>query len=276
MTQGALVDVDLAAVHPVLAQAMRAAEESYFRALAEYPRDRLAEEVGLGGDGTPTTYLDELVDCEVLEAVKSSGVNVLSEEAGWIDRGSSLTLIVDPLDGTANAVAGVPICAFAGALAVDGVITEGLVSWIDMGRRWHARAGEPRRGVAQGGGVSGRRQLLGASVSMLRPRPDTRAAWTLVAMAAARVRVLGSSVIEACLVADGVIDAFVDCGGEVHRIVDLAATHVIVESAGGTVIDVFGRPIEMDTDLTRRWSGIAASSPELASEIAAAVRTTQP
>jgi myo-inositol-1(or 4)-monophosphatase len=276
MTQGALVDVDLNSVHPVLAQAMWAAEESYFRALTEYTRDRLAEEIGLGGDGTPTTYLDELVDCAVLEAVKSFGVNILSEEAGWIDRGSSLTLIVDPLDGTANAVAGVPICAFAGALAVDGVITEGLVSWIDMGRRWHARAGEPRVGADHGGGVTRQRKLLGASVSMLRPRPETLSAWTLVAMTAGRVRVLGSSVIEACLVADGVIDAFVDCGGEVHRIVDLAATKLIVESAGGTVADVFGRPIEMDTDLSRRWSGIAASSQDLAAEITAIVCTSQP
>lgn len=276
MAQGDLVDLDLNGVHPVLAQAMWAAEESYFRALAEYPRDRLAEEIGLGGDGTPTTYLDELVDCAVLEAVKSFGVNILSEEAGWIDRGSSLTLIIDPLDGTANAVAGVPICAFAGALAVDGEITEGLVSWMDMGRRWHARAGEPLIRAAQGGGVTGRRNLLGASLSMLRPRPETSSAWNAVAMAAGRVRVLGSSVIEACLVADGVIDAFVDCGGEVHRIVDLAATKLIVESAGGTVTDVLGRSIEMDTDLSRRWSGIAAASEDLAAEISAIVRSFRP
>jgi myo-inositol-1(or 4)-monophosphatase len=90
-------------------------------------------------------------------------------------------------------------------------------------------------------------------------------------MAADRVRVLGSSVIEACLVADGAVDAFVDCGGEVHRLVDLAASKVIVEAAGGVVRDVYGRPIEFDTDLTRRWSGIAAATPELADEIARSV-----
>jgi myo-inositol-1(or 4)-monophosphatase len=252
-------------IHPVLAAALAAATGAYRSALATYPRSELARDIGLGGDGTPTTRLDELVDTAVLDAVAALGVNVLSEEIGWVDRGSAMTLVVDPLDGTANATAGVPICAFAGALAVDGVFTEGLVSWLDLGRRWHARRDD------RFASVTGRQGLMGASVSMLRPRPETLAAWTRVASRADRVRVLGSSVIEACLVADGAVDAFVDCGGEVHRLVDLAASMVIVEAAGGVVRDVHGRPIELDVDLHRRWSGVVAASPELADEIAAAV-----
>ena len=252
-------------MHPVLVAALAAATGAYRSALATLPRHELARDIGLGGDGTPTTRLDELVDTAVLDAVARFGVNVLSEEIGWVDRGSAMTLVVDPLDGTANATAGVPICAFAGALAVDGVFTEGLVSWLDLGRRWHARRGD--RTVT----VTGRTTLAGASVSMLRPRADTLPAWTRVATQADRVRVLGSSVIEACLVADGAVDAFVDCGGDVHRLVDLAASMVIVEAAGGVVRDVDGRPIEFDTDLSRRWSGIAACSPEVADEIARTV-----
>jgi len=269
MSDGPMIP-ELPEVHPVLARSLLAAEEAYRSSLRSYSLEELSREVGLGGDGTPTTLLDQLVDTAVLEAVVEMRVNILSEEAGWIDNGSALTLIVDPLDGTANAVAGVPICAFAGALAIDGEITEGLVSWIDMGRRWHARRGDRRWGVSR------QSQLLGASVSLLRPRPDNHKAWNAVAMRAARVRVLGSSVIEACLVADGTIDAFADCGGEVHRIVDLAATSVILEAAGGSLIDAFDRPIECDVDLTRRWSGIAAATPALGEEIALAIRAAQP
>lgn len=254
-----------APIHPVLAAALAAATGAYRSALATHSREELARDIGLGGDGTPTTRLDELIDTAVAEAVTPLGVNVLSEEIGWVDHGSAMTLVVDPLDGTANATAGVPICAFAGALAVDGVFTEGLVSWLDLGRRWHARRGD--RAVT----VTGRTTLTGASVSMLRPRPETLPAWTRVATQADRVRVLGSSVIEACLVADGAVDAFVDCGGEVHRLVDLAASVVIVQAAGGVVQDVYGRAIEFDTDLGRRWSGVAAASRQLADEISAAV-----
>jgi myo-inositol-1(or 4)-monophosphatase len=36
-------------------------------------------------------------------------------------------------------------------------------------------------------------------------------------------------------------------------------------------MDSRGRPIEFDTDLTRRWSGIVAASPQLADELAQAI-----
>jgi myo-inositol-1(or 4)-monophosphatase len=61
-------------------------------------------------------------------------------------------------------------------------------------------------------------------------------------------------------------------GGDRHRIVDLAAAMILVPAAGGAVIDALGRPIEVDTDLSRRWSGVVAASPALAEELAAVIR----
>jgi myo-inositol-1(or 4)-monophosphatase len=119
--------------------------------------------------------------------------------------------------------------------------------------------------------VTHRRSLDGASVSMLRPRAENFSAWNAVARRAGRVRVLGSSVLEACLVADGAVDAFCDPGGEVHRIVDLAAADLIVRQAGGCLVDVHARPLNFDPDLRQRWSGVVAASPQLADEIVAAV-----
>lgn len=77
------------------------------------------------------------------------------------------------------------------------------------------------------------------------------------------------------LVAEGATDAFADAGSDTHRIVDLAAAMVTVPAAGGAVIDVHGRPIEIDPDLTRRWSGIVAASPQLAEELAETILGTQ-
>jgi myo-inositol-1(or 4)-monophosphatase len=85
------------------------------------------------------------------------------------------------------------------------------------------------------------------------------------------VRILGSSVIEACLVADGAIDAFCDPGGDIHRIVDIAAVSLIVEKSGGALRDAAGRPLNFSPDLTLRWSGIAAATPQLADEIASII-----
>lgn len=251
----------------VLAAAARAAQDAYTGARARHSRTELAETVGMGADGTPTMYIDTLVENAILSVLDGVPVNVLSEETGFIDRGSAATLVIDPLDGSANGAAGVPLTAFAGAVAIDGVFTEALTVWLDTGRSWSARHDRPPAYR-----TSGRTELKGAAVSLLRPHtgnPEAAAAWWSVAEAAARIRILSTSCLEAALVAEGATDAFADACSDTHRLVDLAAAVVMVTAAGGAVIDAYGRPIELDTDLSRRWSGIAAATPSLAADLAA-------
>ncbi|MGW4079580.1 inositol monophosphatase family protein, partial [Streptomyces asiaticus] len=204
------------------------------------------------------------------EVVNAHRINLLSEELGSIDNGSAVTLVTDPVDGTANAASGVPLSAFAGVIAVDGVPTEALTSWLDTGRCWHTVAGQPSAYR-----TNGRTELDGAAVSLLRPQPHIADAWWRVATRAARIRILSTSCLEAVLVAEGSTDAFADAGSDTHRIVDLAAAMVTVPAAGGAVIDVHGRPLEIDPDLTRRWSGVVAATPRLAEELAETIRGTE-
>lgn len=253
--------------HPALADAARAAARAFGDARAQYDRAGLAEKVQVGADGTPTMRLDILVDTAVAEVVNRHRVNLLSEEIGVIDNASAVTLVVDPVDGTANAAAGVPLSAFAGVVAVDGIATEALTCWFDTGRCWHAVTGQP-----VGYRTSGRTRLDGAAVSLLRPHGEDDHAWWRVARRAARIRVLSTSCLEAALVAEGSTDAFADAGSDTHRIVDLAAAMVMVPAAGGAVLDVQGRPLEIDNDLSRRWSGVVAATPELAEELVDTLR----
>jgi fructose-1,6-bisphosphatase/inositol monophosphatase family enzyme len=51
-----------------------------------------------------------------------------------------------------------------------------------------------------------------------------------------------------------------------------AAAMVIVPAAGGVVIDAAGCPLEIDLDLTRRWSGIVAATAQLGEQLAATIR----
>jgi myo-inositol-1(or 4)-monophosphatase len=248
--------------HPALADAARAAAAAFGAARARYDRVALSEKVEMGADGTPTMRLDILVDTAVADVVNKHRVNLLSEEIGVIDNGSAVTLVVDPVDGTANAAAGVPLSAFAGVVAVDGAATEALTCWFDTGRCWHAVAGQP---VPYR--TTGRTALDGAAVSLLRPHGDDAAAWWRVAKRAARVRILSTSCLEAALVAEGSTDAFADAGSDTHRIMDLAAAMVMVPAAGGAVLDVRGRPLEIDPDLSRRWSGVVAATAALAEEL---------
>ena len=265
MNQNRRVVSDL---HPALVAAAAAAQAAYLTAKLTKSRQELAEIIGVGGDGTPTMFLDQIVDEAVVAAVEPYGINVLSEEIGWVDNGSAVTLVIDPVDGTANAVAGVPACAFAGAIVMAATITDAHISWLDSQRTFSAhRRRDGRFDVSEPLVTTGRQQLLGASIAMLRPRPETRPAWNRIVEPTERLRVMGSSVIEGSLVALGAIDAFVDAGGDVHRLVDLLPLVPFVEHAGGVVVDAFGRPLELDTDMSRRWSGVVASTQALADEI---------
>jgi myo-inositol-1(or 4)-monophosphatase len=257
-------------VHPALAAATQAAVDAFRAAREAYDRVQLAEKVQMGADGTPTMRLDILVDTAIAEVVDAHRINLLSEELGHIDNGSAVTLVTDPVDGTANAASGVPLSAFAGVIAVDGVPTEALTCWLDTGRCWHTVAGQPSPYR-----TSGRTELDGAAVSLLRPQPHIADAWWRVATRASRIRILSTSCLEAVLVAEGSTDAFADAGSDTHRIVDLAAAMVTVPAAGGAVIDVHGRPLEIDPDLNRRWSGVVAATPRLAEELAETIRGTE-
>jgi myo-inositol-1(or 4)-monophosphatase len=253
--------------HPALVAATAAAEAAYRHATTTRTGEELAELLGNGADGTPTMALDALVEEAVLDAVAPLGVNVLSEECGLIDRGSAVTLVVDPVDGTANAVAGVPLTCFLATVALDGEFTESVTSWFATGER--AYVGPHQR---TGWGSTGRKALDGAAVSMLRPQARNEPRWLAVARRTSRIRVLGCSGLESLFVGRGLVDAFADAGSDTHRLVDLAAAVAASSVAGTTVVDVWDRPIELDADLTRRWSGIVAASAPLAEELAETIR----
>jgi myo-inositol-1(or 4)-monophosphatase len=253
-------------LHPCFAVAVLAAHESAWKAVSTLERDELGRTVLLGADGTPSSRLDVDVESAILNALEPFNINVLSEECGFIDNGSSLTFVMDPVDGTSNAIAGVPAAGFAGALADDSVFIEAVMTSLTTGACWAGRTGTPTPYR-----TSGRKELTGAAVSLLRPKRGLGAQWWSIAQRAERIRILSTTIVEAGLVAQGSTDAFADAGSDTHRLVDLAAPAVLLPLAGGVVIDLHDRPIALATDLTLRWSGIIAASEELASSIAEAV-----
>ncbi len=249
-------------VHPALAATALAASRAYGQARRDFTRVQLREEVADGADGTPTMRVDAIVEAAIAEAAAGAGANLLSEEAGFLDNGSVATLVIDPVDGSANAALGVPLSCFAGALVIDDQPVEALTVWFDTGRAWSAHAGRPTPFR-----TTGRTKLKGASVCMMRPKRGTEEAWMRVANEADRIRVLCTTCLETALVAEGSIDAFADPGSDTHRLMDLMAALVTVPAAGGALLDLHGRPLTFDLDLSRRWSGIAAATPALADEL---------
>ncbi|WP_367135040.1 inositol monophosphatase [Saccharothrix sp. HUAS TT1] len=253
-------------VHPALAATATAASRAFAQARRDFTRVQLREEVADGADGTPTMRVDAIVEAAIAEAAAGAGANLLSEEAGFLDNGSAATLVIDPVDGSANAAMGVPLSCFAGALVIDDQPVEALTVWFDTGRAWSAHAGRPTPFR-----TSGRTTLKGASMCMMRPKRGTEEAWSRVANQADRIRILSTTCLETVLVAEGSVDAFADPGSDTHRLMDLIAALVTVPAAGGVLLDLHGRPLTFDLDLSRRWSGVAAATPALADDLIATI-----
>ena len=66
------------------------------------------EITGMGADGTPTRYIDKASEDIFLKTVYENDLpyNVVSEEAGFIDRKYNQNLVVDPIDGTLSLIGG--------------------------------------------------------------------------------------------------------------------------------------------------------------------------
>jgi myo-inositol-1(or 4)-monophosphatase len=256
---------------PSLFAGARAAREALIDARMQFSKEELCAYAGTGADGTPTMKVDELVEARIVDALAPFGCNIVSEELGFVDNGSAVTLVIDPLDGSANAANEIPLACYSVALAVDGEFIEALTVWLETGQQWGAnRDGSVTVGAPAGGWkTSGRKNLRGAAISLLRPHPTTWGPWKATVELASRVRILSCSTLESVLVLQGSTDLFADCASDTQRLVDIAAAAVLLPIAGGVVIDLHDRPISFTTDLTTRWSGIVAASEPLARDFQA-------
>src|SRR2546425_9274776 len=91
--------------------------ESVQHAVTELVEDP-AEVVGRGADGAPSARIDRVAETAVLRVLdyEDARLNVLSEEAGFIDRGGDRTIVLDPIDGTHNALRGGPAYLVSNAI----------------------------------------------------------------------------------------------------------------------------------------------------------------
>lgn len=98
--------------------------------------------VSMKPDMTHVTDADRAVESAIRESITTNltGDAIYGEEFGTLGE-SARQWIIDPIDGTANFVRGVPVWSTLIALAVDGVPVLGVVSAPALGRRWWAANG---------------------------------------------------------------------------------------------------------------------------------------
>ena len=209
-------------------------------------------------DRTPVTDADQAVERSIRAGIEAArpGDSILGEEYGT-EGDSSRQWIIDPIDGTANFLRGVPIWGTLIALAIDGVPVVGVVSSPALSKRWWAAQGHGAWGQVHGGeparlSVSGVADLADASFSY-----NNIQGWDgegrleqVVALSREvwRARAIGD-MWSYMLLAEGSVDIV----GEFDlKPYDMAALIPIVEEAGGRFTSVGGE--------SGPWSGSALAS----------------
>lgn len=245
-------------------------------ALESTDRSRWADEVGLGADGTTTALADAAAEAALLEylAEELPSATLCSEEAGVVEGrgegpGAGILLVVDPVDGTNNVLAGIPYWAVSIGVLIDGTAVGGLVRNAATGEDMFGWAG---LGVSRGGlraGTSDVSRIGDAAVALQRPADPCALERARQVFAACRLpRVLGSAALDLALVATGGLDAYVNVNTDPalpfgERVVDYAAGAIMVEAGGGVVTDVNGAPVPLRADLGLRVPLVAAATAEL-------------
>jgi histidinol-phosphatase len=207
-------------------------------------------EVSTKPDRTYVTAADREVERLVRErlADRFPGHGLVGEEYGIEQGDAESRWYIDPIDGTANFVRGVPIFAVLLALEVGGEIQAGVVSAPALRERWWAARGlgawvaggatddpGPRRlRVSRVGAIADAHILYGSAVDVA---SSGRAPGFQDLLAAAwRDRGFGDFWGYA-LLAEGAAEAMVEADLSPW---DLAAPAILVEEAGGRFSDLAG------------------------------------
>lgn len=221
-----------------------------------------AKVTGTGASGAPTQAIDKAAEDAALRFLDDDGadVNVLSEEAGFVDRGGSRTLVLDPVDGTFNAVRGIPAYATSLAIGDDrlSTVTHGLVRDLPSGTTYYAEKG--KGATRDGAPIATRPFRAKDAVFSVYLGTMAEAASFDVARSARRVRHLGAASLDLCGVASGAFDLYyMRSRAEARlRIVDIAAGALLVREAGGVVATPQGEDLEMPFTADARANLVAA------------------
>ena len=229
----------------------------------ELPTEFLGhEEVGMGASGSATSKIDKFAEDIIIDFIKHEKIrmNILSEEAGFIDLKGEKTLVIDPVDGTANYHARIPFYSVSLAVGNSRMsdVTHGLVENIVNGDTYYAEKG--KGAWLNGEKIRTRRFKRGGALFLAYVGISTDPLTWKVVEVPRRVRSLGCASLEMCHVALGKADGYYfncDDYKKRMRIVDIAASALVLREAGGEVFDLKGNVLDMEFTLDKRANFLA-------------------
>ena len=239
------------------------------------------EKVKMGADGTPSSLIDVIAEERIINILKNAPVlsYIISEEIGELKLGKGtqknivltqelrrtdldeedtpkFIFLIDPVDGTNNAIKEIP--AFGISIAIANVeqgrlstlndVELAFISSFANGNFFEAEKGK--------GCLLNNEEVHPSDIINISDM--TLGGFTKSGDNARRMRVLGSVVLELSYVASGRYDAFLDLRGS--RIIDIAASKLILEEAGCIITNKYGQKLNNILSIYEKTIVVAANN----------------
>ena len=229
---------------------------------------------GRGAGGDISRRIDIVAEKTVLDYLKEIHFEctVFGEECGLVELSSKPKgfIIMDAIDGSTNAVRGLPFfCCSLAFAPTDKLssVTDAVIIDLHSGDLYSASKGN-------GAYMNGKKIhvnkknpvyfVVGVDISGI--SPDVLPRLTSILSASNHVRHFGAVALELAIFARGLVDVFVDIRNKL-RITDVAAGYLIALEAGGYIVNENGMPLDSNLSYDKRISFIAAADKETLSDI---------
>jgi myo-inositol-1(or 4)-monophosphatase len=255
-----------------------------------------ASKISLGAGGDISRKIDIVAETAVLNTIKSSNISpvIIGEECGIVDLNKSFSsssssstsinnndngfVIMDAVDGTTNAIRGIPFSccslAFANEFKLSSV-TDAVVLDLFTGdiysaskqngsffnnKRIHVRNEKDFSSILSLEDLKTIDVVIGTNVSGV--PPHILGEISKVISFSSHIRHFGANALELCYFARGFMDAYIDIRGKI-RTTDMAAAYLIAKEAGGKLYSNNGQELDSELGLKNKLSFYAVSNKRL-------------
>jgi myo-inositol-1(or 4)-monophosphatase len=236
--------------------------------------EKAAEKQHRGAGGDIARYIDILAENTIIDSLENAKLDVLliSEEVGEKYIGNKdqaiktqQKIIVDPVDGSNNAIRGIPYCSVSIAYAIGNSlddILKGVIIDLSTKDIFWAEKDDGAYFNDKKICVSNRdiTQNCFAELNFpLRHVLDEMKKFNLIIKKFHRIRVMGSTALSMCQLAKGSIDVFIDFV-ENSRLVDVAAGILIIKEAGGKIFSREGKELNEALSINTKFPFVASNA----------------
>jgi myo-inositol-1(or 4)-monophosphatase len=230
-----------------------------------------SREMGRGAGGDISRTIDLTAEKTVIDVIKNRGIEatIIGEECGRIE-GKQGYIIIDAIDGTTNAICGIPFFCCSVAYATDFNLSSVVdAAIIDLARGDLYYASKNKGAFLNGKRIFVKREptsdsTIGINVSGVKPAMVERLAPIIAE--ATHVRQFGANALEMCFVARGFLDAYIDLRGKI-RPTDVAAGYLIAKEAGAKIYSDDGSTLESNLDVKTRFSYAAVANDKIREQL---------